>query len=402
MKAGTVRLGAREGNEPWQYVGKFGYAIGKGTWEVRAKVEETGHTIDAAFQVFLDEDWEDVASMAPCSEAAETLAKSRRSVKAAHGWGPWIRGSVRQNVRPHIWYFALSGCGWQANSTFTVDYELRLRQADGSELSFELRHMPLVTLLSVVCLSVFLAVFARRCRDVRQSAGRVHSVILALGASVVLQWSAQVLHLVHLQLCERDGMGRTGVETLAESLFMLSQVASSTLLLLIAKGYTLVSGSRALGAVKPVAAVVALLQVALVGHCKMEGDLHNKHHQGESAAAVAILSTRVLLFAWFTVSLKALRQQSSGIKLRSFLQRFQRTGALYFLSYPGLFLVARLFAPYLRHPVMHFGLVAAQTVSALWLSDLFFARGLYFEVSTLGGSLLPGGAGCSPTSSKLD
>lgn len=393
IKTGTVRLG--EGAEPWQYIGKFGYSVGKGSLNVRARVREPGHAVDAVLQVFLDDDWDLVASKPPCSPMHRMFAKGKRAVSAAHEWGPWTGDSVRTSLRPHIWYFALSTCGLQTNRSYTVDYELHLQQPDGSELSFELRHLSLATLLAILCLSVFLAVFARRCRRVAEGAGRAHPVVLILGASIALLWTAQVLHLLHLQLCKRDGAGRPALETVADSLVILSQVVTSTLLILIARGYTLaVDGRAPLRVVKAVAAAMALLHVALVGHGKMQGDLPDKHHQWQGLAGLAILAARLLLFAWFAVNLRALRQQIGGAKLQSFLQRFEIAGAVYFLSYPALFLLALAFAPYLRHPVMHFGLVATQTMSALWLSNLFLGKGLYFEVSSLGGSLLP--------SSKVD
>merc|ERR1711997_937658 len=87
-------------------------------------------------------------------------------------------------------------------------------------------------------------------------------------------------------------------------------------------------------------------------------------------------------------------RHEGGFKLCAFLQRFQFAGTLYFLSYPAIFILVQVFAPYLRHPIMHVGLLTMQTASAFWLANLFLFRGTYFEVSSLGSSLLPGGGGC--------
>lgn len=52
-------------------------------------------------------------------------------------------------------YFALSKCGGFAlpNATVAVEFELRAQQFDSSELSVELRYMPLATGIAIACLS---------------------------------------------------------------------------------------------------------------------------------------------------------------------------------------------------------------------------------------------------------
>jgi len=403
LETGTLTLGAAADGAskaaPWLFAGKFGYAIGQGSYDVRVRHSGPAAAGDGAatvdFEVFLDEDWARLQAMEPCRRA--TLAARKTHVlRLSEDWSPWLGGLLEQKVRPHIWYFAMSACRGDlpSNATTQVDFELRTKQFDTSELSVELRHMPSATAGAVLCLSVFLLRFAAQCRRFRQSAGLVPPVIRVLAAAVLFQWLAQVLHGLNFVAYERNGLGDSTAQTSADVLFMLSQVVSSTLLIVIAQGYTLDrSKDDLLKTMKPCAAVVALLHVLLVGHGKLQGDDADKHHENEGAVGWTLLLVRLSLYAWFLASMRALRR-SSGFRLQPFLARFTFVGSLYFLSYPVIYAVVQLFAPYLQHPIMEIGMAMAQTASALWLSDLFFTRGAYYEVSTLSASLLPGG--CSP------
>jgi hypothetical protein len=383
-------------------VGKFGYAIGTGTWEIRAKLREAGRDCEtgvvARLVVFRDEGWPHVAALAVCSRAAGVLARSTLDLKVRSGWGSWSGGELSQGVRPHIWYFALSKCpsggGESHNATLDVDYELRFRQHDGSELSVELLYMPSATLLAVLCLSGFLVCFWVRCRRLQRTLGALPPVIKALVLAVSLQWTAQVLHLVHLHCYEKRGIGESFAEASADMLFMLSQVVSSTLLIMIARGYTLLSSRETeLQSMRLSVAMTAILHIVLVGHGKMQGDHSDKHHENEGASGCALLAVRLLLFVWFTTSVRSLHWQCKSFRLQGFLHRFQCAGSLYFLAYPAICLVVQVFAPYLRHPIMHLGLATMQTAASLWLSELFLSRGAYFQISTLSSPLLPGGLG---------
>jgi len=102
-----------------------------------------------------------------------------------------------------------------------------------------------------------------------------------------------------------------------------------------------------------------------------------------------LLAARLALFGLFTKGVMELKL-TAGLRLQSFLRRFQFAGSAYLLSYPMLFLVVQGFAPYLRHPLLQIGLLTAQTCSAFWLASLFLSKGSFYEVSTLSDSLLPG------------
>jgi hypothetical protein len=63
-------------------------------------------------RVFLDEDWSAVEALPSCSAEQVQKGKAKHSLKmnAPGKWSEWTSGSLRQSIRPHIWYFSLFDC----------------------------------------------------------------------------------------------------------------------------------------------------------------------------------------------------------------------------------------------------------------------------------------------------
>jgi len=140
--------------------------------------------------------------------------------------------------------------------------------------------------------------------------------------------------------------------------------------------------------VKWVALFSLAVHAALVGFGKMQDEAASKYHKNEGAIGWVLLSVRLMLLGWFCFATQA-SQQEGGLRLHDFLQRFRLAGSVYFLTYPVLFVVVQMFAPYLQHPLLQIGLLIMQTASIVWLAELFLSRGTYFKLSALSCSLLP-------------
>mmetsp|Transcript_63626 Transcript_63626/g.151799 ORF Transcript_63626/g.151799 Transcript_63626/m.151799 type:complete len:435 (+) Transcript_63626:72-1376(+) len=398
----SVELGGSAEESRWQYISKFGYGIGTGSYKVRARLSKPEAMQPEPLQlsrfqldlrVYLDEDFEHMDDASVCSKSA-----ARRThpvwLNANGAWSDWREGNVGQVVRPHIWYFALTDCQGSrlGNATRLLDFEFEARQPDASHFSYEMRLMPWACLVALAGLSVFLLRFVARCRDFRSSAGSLHPVIWVLAAAVLLHVASQALHAAHLCSYARDGQGLALLDTLGETVFMLSQVLLTTLLIGIASGYTLLDQSScSLEMLKAALGLVCLLHILLVSGGKLlRGDLASKHHEHEGIVGAALLVLRMCLFTWFALALRRTREQG-GIRLEAFLAKFAGAGSLYFLAYPCLVVVCQIFAPYLRHPLLQIGLTAMQVASSSWLTSLFLSRGEYFKASVLSSSKLPGG-----------
>mmetsp|Transcript_87469 Transcript_87469/g.245569 ORF Transcript_87469/g.245569 Transcript_87469/m.245569 type:complete len:470 (-) Transcript_87469:133-1542(-) len=406
LEKGTIRLGGPDDADRWRYVTKFGYAIGEGSYSMRLRVNDEWKRLASlrrrapmlSLDVFLDEDWARVEELPPCDRAQDGPARRTLHIDVSSEAGEYGMeqvGLLLQVVRPHIWYFAISDCrGELGNTTVDVDYEFHATQFDGSELSVEARYMPIAEGIALLGLTVLLFRGGALCRDFRRSAGALHPVIWALGAAVLVQYASQVAHLIHLLKYQSDGIGVWALDVIAEVFFMISQVSHATLLIAIAQGYTLLHGKECQVECSRLAFVATLAgHAALVGFDKLqEGTSSRRHHENDGVVGWVILFIRLALFVWFVSAVQA-TQRCGGYRLREFMQQFRLAGSLYFLAYPLVFVVTQVFAPYLRHPVMQFGLLATQASADVWLTGLFLSRGAYFKVSTLSSSLLPGGVG---------
>lgn len=245
----------------------------------------------------------------------------------------------------------------------------------------------------LLCLIAFVVLFGARCRSLALSAGGLHQVIWILVISIALQLIAHTLHTVHLWRYQSDGTGIKTLDVLSEVLFMLSQVVQTTLLIAIAMGYTLLPGRDGrMVIVKWIALLALVIHAVLVSFGKLQDESACKYHENEGAVGWVLLSVRLLLFSWFVFATQA-SQEQGGLRLHDFFHRFRLAGSMYFVAYPALFVVVQAFAPYLQHPIMQIGLLAMQTTSNIWLAELFLSKGMYFKVSALSTSLLPGGCG---------
>jgi hypothetical protein len=271
----------------------------------------------------------------------------------------------------------------------SIEYEIHMTQVDGSEFSVEAMNMSQWNGMVLTCLLSFTARFSCRCWTSSQSAGRLHPVVLVLATTIAFQIGAEVMQILHLWFYRSDGQGLKTLDMLSEVLFMLSQSVQSTLLIAIAKGYTLLPcKANRMAIVKWVAFFSVIIHTALVSFSKLKDETESKYHENEGVVGWILMSVRFLLLFCFLLAGQVSRKEG-GSRLHGFFQWFAPAGAVYFLAYPLLFLLVQLFAPYLQHPVMHNGLLLMQIVSSMWLSELFLSQSTYFKVSSLSSPLLP-------------
>lgn len=404
-QSGFLSFGGEHGQE-WHYLGKFGYAVGSGRYEIRLRLDGPLRDEDEIpkvdLDIFLDEEWPQASSYAACDRATEVPARKSHSLiePGLFGeWGHWHGGALWQSIRPHFWYFAISDCrnnfdatlGEDVRTPYRIEYEIRWVQFDESELSLELRYMPMASSFALVILAVLGVGLIYKCYSMQQSLDRLHPVVYALAMAMLLQGASQMLHLYHLKAYENNGFGHPTADMFAEVLFQLSQVAGASLLIAIAQGYTLVRSKLSeVQLLTPVVAVVAVLHVLLVAVGKLQTSC--KYYENEGIVGWMLLVMRMGLLVWFRSGIKSLRHRNST-HLNNFLRLFELAGSAYFLAFPAVFVFVQVLAAYLQNPVLQTALLAVQTVAWLWLAGLFLSRGSYYEASELSASLLPGGAG---------
>jgi hypothetical protein len=143
---------------------------------------------------------------------------------------------------------------------------------------------------------------------------------------------------IHFQVYSFDGQGLKALDVVAELLNILSQVVGSSLLILIALGYTLLHSKLGnLDVVIPVVFIIGVLHVLLVGFGKIKDDASFKFYENEGVIGWILLILRLMLLAWFVWAVKETSKEAPGAKLVNFLQKFLVAGVFYFISYPLVF-----------------------------------------------------------------
>jgi len=227
-----------------------------------------------------------------------------------------------------------------------------------------------------------------------KSAGAIHPVIWTLSVVLCMQYVAYLCHTAHLWVYSYDGYGLWVLDFMFEILLMVTHLILTSLLIVIALGYTLLHSSIGeLDIVIPVMCTITVPHITLVAIGKFfRDDASDKYHENEGLVGWLLLLFRMLLYIGFLYSIRSTAAQNNGIRLRAFLSKFHLAGSAYFLSYPLIFLITQFLAPYWQHCVMATGLMATNMCSNVWLANIFLKRGDYFKVSTLNCSVLPGGA----------
>lgn len=395
-QSGSITLGGEQDDFRWKYVSKFGYNVGTGTWAVRFKTMRPSFSKEVSItaDVFLDLEWDQVeAEKDVCSRHKYRRASGVAKLPANGEWSEWIHGSLSQAARPYIWYVTANDCNNEFGSPTRVKFEFVAKQEDGSEFSVEMIGSYYIVLIEIVFFSFLSYKIYLESKKFVQSADSLHPVIYTLVSMVGLHFASTICQFLHLHFYSIDGVGLKALDVISEILNVLSQVIGTSLLILIGLGYTLLHSKLGnLDVVIPVVFIIAVLHVLLVGFGKIKDDASYKFYENEGIIGWVLLVLRMLLLVWFIWAVRETAKESNrNSKMVCFLQKFLIAGVIFFLSYPLVFVVTGLFAPYVRHKVMAIGSFLMRFGSYLWMTNLFLTRGDYFQVSTLKNSFLPGG-----------
>ena len=395
FQSGTVTIGGDLDDFKWKYISKFGYQIGSGTWSIRFKTIRPYVNREASLtaDVFLDIEWDKVESEPNvCERHKHRRASGTVNLPQNGEWSDWINGTLSQSARPYVWYVAANDCKNTLGAPTRIKFEYIARQENGDEFSIEMIGSYWIALLELVFFSVLSWSVYQDCKRYIKTSESLHPVMITVVSMVTLHFAAVLCQFLHFRTYSYDGQGLKALDVIAEILNVLSQVIGTSLLILIALGYTLLHSKLGnLDVVIPVVFIIGVLHVLLVGFGKIKDDASYKFYENEGVVGWVLLVLRGLLLAWFIWAVKETRKESTGIKMVQFLHTFLIAGIIYFLSYPLVFIVTALFVPYMRYKVMHIGSFLMRFGSYIWMARLFLKRGEYYEVSTLKSSFLPGG-----------
>lgn len=91
------------------------------------------------------------------------------------GWSDWWRGTLKQVIRPHVWYFVAHNCENAFSGRMKLKFELEAKQEDDSHFSAELVGMPWVYAFKLLLFGVGIMYFIhllRLCQEKRKERRR--------------------------------------------------------------------------------------------------------------------------------------------------------------------------------------------------------------------------------------
>ena len=396
VQTGTITLGGGDAvpDNHWKYLSKFAYRIGTGKWSIRFKTvrPNLATPVPITADVYLDNNWEDLESLPGCNRTTHRRTTASVDLPVNGEWSKWVTGSLSQSIRPHVWYFAAHDCSNNLPVSTRIKFEFMASQEDGSQFSSEQTGTPFILGMQFVLYGIFTYFFAKSCRKFYVSFDGLHPVIWTLIAAVILNLIALFLEYVHVWSYASDGQGYKALNVIGQMSEILSQVVLSSLLILIALGYTLLHSSLGnLDIVIPVIFIVGIIHLLLVGFGKVKDDASYKFSENEGMVGWLLVTLRLALLAWFLWASSETRKVT-GMNIQNFLRRFEIAGSIFFLSFPATLIISSyVVPPYERHRFLMIGLFALTFGAYIWLARLFLGRGQYFTVSTLSSSFLPGG-----------
>jgi len=381
---------------PWKYVSKFAVDIGKGEWEMRAKllkpVDETNtDTIDYTVNVYLDDKWEDALSADSCS-AKEQATKRSRSIRIPYNgeWSRYVSGTVSQRVKAHFWFFAISDCSKTISEKHRIRVELRLTNVGDSEFSLEEKGMvylfPLIMLVYLVALSGNLVRLINKFKKTED----IEPSLLMLNLAIGFQFLGIVSEVLHLWVYAYNGSGIPAFDFFHQALEVLSGLIVTTMFILMATGWTLKFKDFPEPDIYiPIGLLIVLLNLLVVGLGRITEDSYYKFSDYEGIPGAILVTIRLAMWGWFFYLVRDLQSVVGG-KIQNFVLHFSVLGSVYFFSQPFLVVLSWVFETYWRNTVVVIGTTLIQISVFVFLTHLFSEKSTYYKISTMSESVLPG------------
>lgn len=369
---------------------------------------QTAQPAKLTIRVVLDDEWETSHNLPPCERAELGRGRTTISIPFNGTYGNWATNTFRQTYRPHFWYFFAEDCrngivdqltkitGAEAKDfkDFEIFYELDITQVDGSHLSFEhcgMKKWNVLQLITNICIFVYL--FFKQQKVMKGQRFQLHIMSQLLNASLIASICGNILHIFFLIRLGATGKRLLFLDGVGETMFVMSQVAVSSCLIMIALGVTLNAPEMLpMPICSLIAGAVSLAHVAVVISDKYMADPRYKYFANEGPVGWILIIFRLALCGLFIACWHWTRTDpKTPAATERFLRRIFVPACAYFLTFPLLLMLAHLCKPYWRHAFFFHSSFILHLVAVVWLAEVFLSKGEYFKVSQMSQSFLPGG-----------
>lgn len=388
---GNARLSSKKS---WMPLTNFAFDIGLGEIELIVENKSlVGLPEGIKLLAILDEDWPFFLEEKDCGvrdkvhrwEAKLKPSKSRNEPDAV------FATSVRQSLRPHVWYLVASYCPGenQPSPRMRIEVTATFTQEGGSHVSYEDQLTTNVIPVMFMAFTIAAGVIARLVMKRRAEGGRIHPTLLTMLAALGMHWVFLTVHTLHLRTFVVNGRGYRLFDVMGEVLHWGGQLIVSYVLVGLAYGWTL--SSKAVQKIVPDDKSIVYLMAGCLGFVhlmfvilgRLNDDHHAKSHSLDSAPAYFLVFIRLVLLGIFLLgAFKTFEAEPSPIR-RSFIGRLLVLGSLWFAAMPVLVLVAMICAEYVQEPVVSVGGLLIQSLGLSVLSWLFLTRNEYYKMSSL-------------------
>ncbi|EER15679.1 Integral membrane protein GPR180 precursor, putative, partial [Perkinsus marinus ATCC 50983] len=271
FQSGGIRLGGNKTSDSkWRYVSKFRYHIGRGTWKLRIQTirNHTNELIFLPVDIYREDSFLRAEMEVECRKRTVQDGTMMIALPAGGEWGPWIEGHLYTSKHPRVWYWAISDC----EHNYFTDIPGRLRfefiatQPDGSEFSAERSGVQWLLLMQVLIYGAFSYRFYLACRRFIRSAESLHPLVITLACIISLQALVLLFQVLHMWWYAYNGYGLKALDVISQMLSVVNEVIVTSLLILIASGYTLLQSDLGdLDIVIPIVFMVAIIHILIVG-----------------------------------------------------------------------------------------------------------------------------------------
>ena len=181
------------------------------------------------------------------------------------------------------------------------------------------------------------------------------------------------------------------MEVFAVIFQIISQFTVVTLLLLIASGWTITFDTVPdKDLYIPIGLVVLIVHLMMGGLVFVDRDDIDKHYDFSGVQGFVLVLLRIGIFVMFEVWVIGTRSEA-GKKARVFLSVLNFAGSLYMMSFPCLWGISYLMAPYVRHRFIVIGHFAFQIgAMAAMLRQFVSKHSKYYHASSQSKGILPG------------
>ena len=376
---------------PWQEITRFGLGLGQGNFSISARLRNPSEDKNLKLNIVLYSGlkWtEDLIQMKCEEKVSQSSSKYEISLPSTGKWSKKTGGRLIQKQNPQIYYFILADCsGSLIGKEIIIDFTV----VNPGNNHFSIEMIGIKNSFGIA-LVLLLLIFGKNVWDFIQLWRKDEEITgprIWLNAAIVDIIVSVLLEFIHLCVFEADGKGFSAFQLVSEIFALFYQLLISTLLIVVASGWTIIFTRFP----KPrlyfpaIAVQVAIHLALVVFNWLYELPRHSFSKYEEWSGAVIFLF-RMLMFLVFIRNLVQ-TSRHEDFKKTSYFYWFGIWASLYFLSLPGLVYGAFMFPTYQREYIVASLHLLIQIVIFYSLYRILVVKGDLYKMNKVL-SMLPG------------